>query len=289
MNYVTVAQAARRTGLSERAIYDRINDHSLTAHGVKLRIPEDSLTQFILDRQQTTAAKVGDLKEFADRVRRRAQQLGGAKGTVLQLDKDALKIFGPHTVKASAMADNRGCRWCWARLTASVYGGLEPQLDEPHQILLGQPCREDLTAMREKLRARWSGSRPTSANPEPARTAAAKPKPPITRHMGNKACGTPVGTPCSCHSSDRPGGPRRSQRDDGNSLTASRRKALTAALQEARTRGDLAHARQVQKLLAALKPQAVRTSKPASNPPRTTPRSGPHGCGCQCEQHRSQP
>lgn len=285
MNYLTVAQAARRTGLSERAVYDRINDRSLTAHGVKHRIPEDSLTKFILDRQQTAAAKVGDLTHFADRVRRRAQQLGGAKGTVLQLDKDALKIFGPHVVKAAAMADKRGCRWCWARLTASVHGGLEPQLDEPHQILLGQPCREDLTAMREQLFARRRRSDQTPATTQaaaPARRASAA-RTDAAAPRGRKRCGTPVGVRCECHTSDRPSGPHR--QDNGTDLTTTRRTALTASLQAARDRGDHKHAQQIQRLLTALKPQAVRGSKSATS----TPRSSPHGCGCQCEQHRSQP
>jgi hypothetical protein len=39
-------------------------------------------------------------------------------------------------------------------------------------------------------------------------TAAARTKPRVARFMGNKACGTPVGTPCSCH----PGPKRRGRR-----------------------------------------------------------------------------
>ena len=286
MKYLTVAQAAQRTGLSERAIYDRIGDHSLTATGVKLRIPEDSLTQFILDRQQAATAKVGDLTHFAEQVRKRLQWPGGTKGTVLQLDKDALKIFGPHVLQAAGMPENRGCRWCWARMTAAVHGGLQPTFTDAHRRLLGEPCREDITVMREQLRARYPSPQATEPEPVQARTAAAKPKTRPSRYAGTKACGVAVGTRCECHTSDRPGGPQRARQDKGTALTAARRKTLTAAIKAAQDRGDHKHAQQLRGLLAALTPQAVRTTKKSAS---TTPRRPDiHGCGCTCPEHRSQ-
>ncbi|MEH0549231.1 helix-turn-helix domain-containing protein [Streptomyces sp. B21-105] len=275
MKYLTVAQAAQRTGLSERAIYDRIGDHTLTATGIKLRIPEDSLDRFILDRQQAAAAKVGDLTRFAEQVRKRLQWPGGTKGTVLQRDKDALKIFGPHILQAAGMPENRGCRWCWARMTAAVHGGLQPTLTVPHRQLLGEPCREDLKVLREQLRARHPSPQPTEPEPVQARTAAPR---------GYKACGIAVGVACECHTSDRPGGPRR---NDGSDLAATRRKALTAAIKAAQDRGDHKHAQQLRGLLTSLTAQAVRTPKKSAG--TTGRRPDIHGCGCACPEHRSQP
>lgn len=282
-NNLTVAQVAARTGLTERAIYDRLRDGSLVAHGGRNGITEDAVTRFIVSRQLAAVARIGDLTRFAEDVRKRARQPGGPKGTFTTLDQDARDVFGPHVVRAASMRENRGCRWCWARMTASVHGGLEPQLTPAHRLLLGEPCQQDLKAMRDALfaRRRKPDQTPDTTPPAAARRASAA-RTDAAAPRGRKRCGTPVGTPCSCHSSDRPGGPHR--QDNGTDLTAARRTALTASLQAARDRGDRKHAQQIQRLLTALKPQAVRGSKSATS----TPRSRPHGCGCQCEQHRGQ-
>lgn len=279
---VTAAQAAARTGLTERAIYNALADGSLVAHGGRNGITEEAVDRFIVNRQLAAADKVGDVTRFAERVRRHLQQPGGIRGTHAPLDGDMRDVFGPHVVRAAGMRDKRGCRWCWARLAASVYGGLEPQMTDAHRLLLGEPCTEDLKAMREQLRARRRKPDQPTENTPPARTAAAKPK--TRTKSGTKACGVPVGVRCECHTSDRPGGPQRARQDKGTALTTTRRKTLTAAIKTAQDRGDRKHAQELRGLLAALGPQAVRTSKSTSG----TPRSEPHGCGCQCERHRSQ-
>lgn len=280
-NNLTVAQVAARTGLTERAIYDRLRDGSLVAHGGRNGITEDAVTRFIVSRQLAAVAKIGsDLERFAEDVRKRAQQPGGPKGTFTTLDQDARDVFGPHVIRAAGMRENRGCRWCWARLSASVHGGLEPQLTPAHRLLLGEPCREDLMAMRDAMFAR---RRKTDQTPAAAARRASASRTDAAAPRGRKRCGTPVGVRCECHTSDRPGGPHR--QDNGTDLTATRRTALTASLQAARDRGDHKHAQQIQRLLTALKPQAVRGSKSAPS----APRSGPHGCGCTCPEHRSQP
>ena len=267
-NYLKVAQVAARTGLTERAVYNSLADGSLVAHGGRNGIPADAVDEFIVNRQLTAAAKVGDPTRFAEQVRRRLQQPGGTRETHTQLDKDARDVFGPHVIRAAGMKEGRGCRWCWARMTASVHGGLKPVLDDAHRALLGEPCHQDLKAIRAEVFARHHKPDQTPADTTTqARAAAAKPK-----------------TRPSPHTSDQPGSPRR--QDNGSDLTTTRRTALTASLQGARDRGDHKHARQLQSLLSALGPQAVRTPKPKAKPPR---RSEPHSCGCQCERHRSQP
>lgn len=252
MKYLTAAQAAARTGLTERAVYNALADGSLVARGGRNGITEEAVDRFIIDRQLAAAAEVGDLTRFAEKVRQRLQQPGGIRGTHAPLDGDMRDVFGPHVVRAAGMRDKRGCRWCWARLAASVHGGLEPQMTDAHRLLLGEPCTEDLKAMREQLRARRRkpDQAPTENTP-PARTAAAKSK--TRTKSGVKACGVPVGVRCECHTSDRPGGPQPARQDKGTALTTTRRKA-------------------------------VRTPKPTSR----TPRSEPHGCGCTCPEHRSQ-
>lgn len=205
---LTVAQVAARTGLTERAIYDRLKDGSLVAHGGRSGITEDAVTQFIVSRQLATAAKIGsDLERFAEDVRKRAQQPGGPKGTFTTLDADARDLFGPHVVRAASMREKRGCKWCWARMSASVHGGLEPQLTPSHRLLLGEPCTEDLKAMREQLFAR----RHRKPDQAPATTQAAAParrasaaRTDAAAPRGRKRCGTPVGVRCECHTSDRP-------------------------------------------------------------------------------------
>lgn len=148
MNYLKVTQVVARTGLTERAVYLALADGSLVAHGGgRSRVPEEAVDRFIIDRQLAAAARVGDLTRFAEKVRQRLQQPGGIRGAHATIDQDALKIFGPHVLKAVTLAGNPGCRWCWARLTALVYGGIQPQLTDAHQILLGEPCDQDVAAM----------------------------------------------------------------------------------------------------------------------------------------------
>lgn len=239
---LTVAQVATRTGLTERAIYHRLKDGSLVAHGGRNSITEDAVTQFITNRQHAAAARIGNLERFAEEVRRHMQTPGGPPGNNLPIDQDARDLWGPHVVRAAGLRDNAGCRWCWARLTASVHGGLRPQLTDPHKILLGQPCQTDLQAMWEDLRSRHKTDQATTpTDTAPARTAAAPKSREETRRLaaprGHKKCGVPVGEYCPCHTSDR---------------------------------------------------HLIASAKPKTKPKTKTPRRELHGCGCQCEQHRSQ-
>ena len=250
VTYLKVAQVAARTGLTERSIYDKIKDGSLASLGGRNGIPEDAVTQFILDRQQATAARIGgDLTRFAKDARNRARQLGGKRGTHYPSDTDAVAVFGPAAVDAARIPDDaRVCRWCWANVTASAHGGIQPghnyRLYPAFVALLGPPCSEDA----KRLMAAWKPSpdhgEDTAAEPvqsvPAARTAAAMSRAEIRRlaaPKGHKKCGVPVGVRCECHTSDRP------------------RTAATAS------------------------------AKPKPKPRR---RVDIHPCGCTCPEHRSQ-
>jgi hypothetical protein len=204
---LSVEAAAARVGVSRTLIYELVSSGALVARGTPLRLAAADVDALITARHREALARVGDLVGFAQEVRDRAQEIGGRRGTWTPLDQDARDVFGPHVVKAAEMREGSGCRWCWARMAASVRGGLEPQLTDAHRLLLGEPCMEDLRAIRDVLFAR-RGSGQESAVSSPAlsaesvvraHTAAAKPKPRAARYVGSKRCGTPVGTPCSCH------------------------------------------------------------------------------------------
>jgi len=224
---LSVAQAAAAAGLSPRAIYDMVNNGTLVAHGTPLRIDEAAVVELITARQIVTAARIGDLVRFAQQLRTRLQTPGDARRNVDTPDRqDARAVFGPHVVKAAALPPGSGCRWCWARSNAIVHGGLHPQLDDPTRVLLGEPCPEDLTALRDQLRNRYVASLPAP--------------------RGRKACGTPVGRACGCHTSDR--------------KLAARLKAGEPA-------------------------KPAKPAKPASAIRRRQPtRSQIHGCGCTCTE-----
>lgn len=204
---LSVEAAAARVGVSRTLIYELVSSGALVARGAPLRLAAADVDALVTGRHREALARVGDPVRFAQAVRDRAQQIGGQRGTWTPLDQDARDVFGPHVVKAAGMREGSGCRWCWARMAASIRGGLEPQLTDAHRLLLGEPCTEDLRAIRAALFARrGSGQESAVSSPAPpdesvvrARTAAAKPKPRAPRYVGSKRCGTPVGQPCACH------------------------------------------------------------------------------------------
>lgn len=246
---LSIVDAAKRAGVSRTLIYEHISSGVLVARGTPQRLASADVNQFILDRQQATVARIGgDLTGFAESARKRARELGGNRGTHYPSDTDAVAVFGPAAIDAARIPDDaRVCRWCWATVTASGHGGIQPGRDRrlypAFVALLGPPCAEDgrrlVAAWRAELNYGVEAVTEPTQDTSAARTAAAKPKPRTTRYSGNKACGTPVGQWCACHPNSNP-------------------KPVTAA----------------------------GTPKPKAKPPR---RAEPHGCGCQCEQHRSQP
>jgi hypothetical protein len=293
MKYLSVSEAARRAGLTDRALYDDIADGQLTATGKPARLTEDAVDRFILNRQREYLAKIGnssDLIRFATRARNRARELGGTRGTHTQFDTDATAVFGPAAIKAARIPDQSGsCRWCWARLTASVHGGLQPgtdsELHDAYVELLGPPCGEDVKRLLASLRS--------FVYPDPIQ-AAGTPVPAVARYMGNKRCGTPVGQPCTCHPGPKPKPKSKPNGavtaaawtpptdDNGAQLTARRRQALRGRLRIAQQAGDKQYAAQVRKLLTGLTASAVKPT------PKTPRRAEPHGCGCTCPEHRGQ-
>ncbi|MDJ1131769.1 helix-turn-helix domain-containing protein [Streptomyces iconiensis] len=235
MNLISVADTARRVGVSERTVYDLIQAGALRARGTPLRVDEGAVEELLLARRGEAAARVGDLERFAVKAVAALRTIGVERSWT-PTHTDAVALFGAAAVKAARMQEGSGCRWCWARMTAAVHGGLMPGRFgfAAYRVLLGEPCAVDMRDLRrmlsgaEKAAAGADEAQPAArteppqgpgpkqrpAAPERARTASGKRR--------RKACGTAVGWPCLCHdmSGTRAAEPIRGPR----SITASTRK-----------------------------------------------------------------
>jgi hypothetical protein len=151
MKRLSITQAARRLGVSERAVYDFIAADALTARGKPLKVVADDVDDLILDRQRDAIARVEDSMAFAEKVRAGVRQRGALSKRVPQ-DRLAVALWGPHVVTAASLPDSVGCRWCWAFATAGVYGGLKPAMTDPCKVLLGAPCERDARQIHAERR-----------------------------------------------------------------------------------------------------------------------------------------
>lgn len=242
---IAVTAAARRLCLSDMGVHDLIARGELQPlpDTKPLRLDPGQVEQVRQQRQAEAmdyyTRKGVDLVGLAERTRqllhpitttprRGAEAIGG-------LAKPTRDLFGAAALTAAALDDNGGCKWCFARDLARLWGTAAPEYRPAYAALFGQsPCERDrslVAAAMAELRTRIHGpSRARTAAPAPSRSAT----PPVPVRRAVTAAAQPV------------------QGDDGKQFTKARRAQLNAALQAAAARRDPKHAAQLRALLKAL-------------------------------------
>jgi hypothetical protein len=147
------------------------------------------------------------------------------------LPKPTRKIFGRAALKAAALRDGAGCRWCLARGLAELYGTPAPAYAPAFIALFGgqAPCEEDrpmLAAAMAELSAGVYGPAGRPSEARPAATAAQRPTaPPPTAHAAvQRPAAGPAGraTPSVLHAALRAAGVRPDRHEHGPSVVCPR-------------------------------------------------------------------
>lgn len=243
---ISVTAAARRLCLSDVGVHDLVARGELQPlpDTKPLRLDPGQVEQVRRQRQAEAmdyyTRKGVDLVGLAERTRqllhpittttrRGADAIGG-------LAKPTRDLFGAAALTAAALDEGGGCKWCFARDLARLWGTAAPEYRPAWVALFGKqaPCQEDrplVAAAMAELRARIHG-------PSQARTAAPAAPRPATAPAPVQGAVTAAAQPV--------------QGDDGKQFTRARRAQLNAALQAAAARRDPKHAAQLRALLKAL-------------------------------------
>lgn len=172
----TIAQAAARLGMSDRATHAMLTAGRLTrlnAPGTgPALVASAQVDRVALERRVEALRRVGDEEAYARRVMAilhpnrevqpradgstdaasMAAALGAPSGpaALRLLGGDPAALWGPDTVAAAAAENLHACRTCWARAAAGVHRTRQPDGSAACRILLGHPCELDTAAWAQQ-------------------------------------------------------------------------------------------------------------------------------------------
>jgi hypothetical protein len=251
MEWLTVADAATRLGVTESRVY-QLRSAGALARNDAGHVALADVRKFERVRWYEATSKLGGelkLAVLAEGVRERLHPknrmtavLSSGVDAIPSLPGDVRVALGLNNLTAAAAPDEHGCRWCWSNISYRVHGGVDPD-DSPvfRALFASQPCPRDIRRWQERAVAlvasgaaselrREQHERQQRENRREAEVEAAKQR--IRRDTAIVAANTARTVTASVR-------PRESAGDtDGADLVTAQRAKLMAQLRAAEQRGD---------------------------------------------------
>jgi hypothetical protein len=235
---IALTAAARRLCLTGPGARD------LVARGELQPLPGETLAfdpghvEQVRQRRQAEAvdyftARNVDLVVLAERTRALLHPITTTRrgvDAIGALPNETRKLFGRAVLRAASLRDGQGCRWCFARNLAQLYGTPAPQFAPALIALLGrQTCEEDrpmLAAAMAELSAGVHGpaGRPSAARTAPPAAQRATAPPPTAHAAVQRPAAGPAGraTPSVLHAALAAAGVRPDRHEHGPSVVCPR-------------------------------------------------------------------
>lgn len=284
MEELSVAEAAAYLGISKEAAHRAVRENRLEVlpDTDPVRLAREAVEEFHQLRQDALVASLARSHETPLSVARRVRaglsrsEPGMPRPFAARLAAmpvDWRSLFSRAELAAATVPDGEGCRWCRA-LEFSAFLGLRPlEFSEARvELFGGRPCGVcGPGLLRPFMEALSRRVHPGRHRPPDARAEAAAAVPPAPRPRPAQ----PV----------QPG-------DDGRAMVSRRRREVQARLKDARRRGDLPYALQMQAALQALTADAAavdygRTAVTASSRPGALRCGHALSAGCGCPRRAS--